>query len=60
MKQHWGTQQQELLQEVKEDGHLIGGDARCDSIGHSVKYGSYTAVDLECNKILNVELVQSN
>ena len=29
-------------------------------MGDSAKYGSYTAVDLECNKILDVELVQSN
>ena len=29
-------------------------------MGHSAKYGPYTAVNLECNKILNVELVQSN
>ena len=60
VKQLWDTQQQELLQEIKEDGLLTGGDARCDSMGHSAKYGSYTAVDLERNKILNVELVQSN
>ena len=29
-------------------------------MGHSAKYGSHTAVDLEHNKILNVEPVQSN
>ena len=56
----WNAQQYELLQSVKEDGLLIGGDGRCDSMGHSAKYGSYAAVDLERNKILHVELVQSN
>ena len=49
-----------MLQEVKEDSFLIGGDARCDNMGHSAKYGSYTAVDLERNEIFNVELVQSS
>ena len=56
----WNSQQQELLQGVTEEGLLIGGDGRCDSMGHSAKYGSYAAVDLERNKILHVELVQSN
>ena len=40
VKQLWDTQQQELLQEVKEDGLLIGGNASCDSMDHSGKYGS--------------------
>ena len=60
VKQLWDRQQQELLQEIKEDGLLIGQDARCDSMGHSAKYGSYTAADLERNKIFNVEPVKSN
>ena len=47
-----------LLQDVKDDGLLIGGDTRCDSMGHSAKYGAYITV--ECNKVLNIELVQSN
>ena len=45
----WNVEQSQLLQDVKDDGLLIGGDARCDSMGHSAKYVSYTAVDLERN-----------
>ena len=29
-------------------------------MGHSAKYGPYAAVDLERNKILDVQLVESN
>ncbi len=56
----WNAQQHELLRGLANEGLLIGGDGRCDSMGHSAKYGSYTAVDLQRNKILHIELVQSN
>ena len=56
----WNSQHHQLLQGIGEEGLLIGGDGRCDSMGHSAKYGSHTAVDLQQNKILHVELVQSN
>ena len=46
--------------EIQGTDVVIGGDGRCDSMGHSAKYGSYTAVNLETNKILNVEIIQSN
>ena len=59
MAKLWNSQHHQLLQGIGE-GLLIGGDGRCDSMGHSAKYGSYTAVDLQQNKILHVELVQSN
>ena len=60
MTKIWNVEQSQLLRDVIDDGLLIGGDARCDSRGHSAKYGSYTAVDLERSKVLNVGLVQSN
>ena len=60
IQHQWTSQQHALLQNTKDDGLIIGGDARCDSMRHSAKCGSYTAVDLERKKILNVELVQSN
>ncbi len=56
----WNAQQHELLRGLANEGLLIGGDGRCDSMGHSAKYGSYTTVDLQRNKILHIELVQSN
>ncbi len=36
----------------------IGGDGRCDSPGHSAKYGSYNLMELRHNMVLDIELVQ--
>ena len=36
----------------------LGGDGRCDSPGHSAKYGAYTFMDLEHNVVLDVQLEQ--
>ena len=60
MAKLWNSQHLQLLQGIGEEGLLIGGDRRCNSMGHSAKYGSYIAVDLQQNKILHVELVQRN
>ena len=53
-------QQSTLLNNIKADGRLliVGGDGRCDSPSHSAKYGTYTLMDAEQNKILNSQLVQ--
>ena len=49
-----------LLHSIKAEGKnlILGGDGRCDSPGHSAKYGSYTLLDIERNKILDTQLVQ--
>ena len=60
MAKLWNSQHHQLLQGIGEEVVLIGGDGRCDSKGDSAKDGSYTAVGLQQNKILHVELVQSN
>lgn len=54
----WDRQQRQLLASADPDGMLLGGDGRCDSMGHSAKYGSYSAIDLERNKVVDVQLVQ--
>ena len=53
-------QQSTLLNDIKAEGRelILGGDGRCDSPGHSAKYGSYTVMDVEKNKILDSQLVQ--
>ena len=56
----WAKQQNDLFDKIRGQGLLVGGDGRSDSMGHSAKYGSYTTVDLKRNKILHVDLVQSN
>ena len=51
--------QNSLLAELKEKGDLIvAGDGRADSPGHSAKYGSYSLIDLTCNKVVDFKLVQ--
>ena len=56
----WETQQQILLEQLRLSGRKVklGGDARCDSPGHCAKYGSYTIMDMENSKILDMQLVQ--
>ena len=36
----------------------LGGDGRADSPGHSAKFGSYSIIDLDQNKVIDVQLVQ--
>ena len=37
---------------------VLGGAGRADSPGHSAKYGSYTMVELQSNKVIDIQLVQ--
>ena len=37
---------------------ILGGDGRCDSPGYCAKYGSYSCMDMDTNKILDIQLVQ--
>ncbi|KAK2555213.1 hypothetical protein P5673_023192 [Acropora cervicornis] len=54
----WENEQLFLLTSLKGKAIDLGGDARCDSPGHSAKYGTYHLVELNLNKVLAVELVQ--
>eukprot|EP00794_Sanderia_malayensis_P011589 gene11589-12783_t len=38
----------------------LGGDARMDSPGFSAKYGTYSLMDLDSNKVISVNTLQSN
>ena len=37
---------------------MAGGDGRCDSPGHSAKYGTYSIVDTDTSKVIDFSLVQ--
>ena len=52
--------QKKLLNKLKNKGTElhVGGDGRADSPGYSAKFGTYTLMDLDTNKILHFELVQ--
>ena len=47
-------QQSIMLNNIKAEGRELieGGDGRCDSPSHSGKYGTYSLMDAEQNKIL--------
>ena len=54
----WDTNQADLITDLQGKALAVGGDARCDSPGHSAKYGSYSLMTLDDTKVLHVELVQ--
>eukprot|EP00795_Rhopilema_esculentum_P009891 gene9891-18482_t len=54
----WDQQKKLLLESVKNKVLTLGGDGRCDTPGHCAKYGSYTIMDLDTNKIVDTQLVQ--
>ena len=58
IKEIWGNRQLRFLQKLDQRELVLGGDGRCDSPGHSTKYGSYSFVDLNTNNVLDVQLVQ--
>ena len=58
----WNSEQQLIFENLRISGEkvILGGDGRCDSPGHSAKYGSYSVIDLEHSKVLDMQLIQSN
>ena len=56
----WKHHQDLLLASLKEKGNqlVVAGDGQLDSPGHSAKYGSYSLLELTCNKIVDFKLVQ--
>ena len=61
-KNVWEKRQYILLSALKQEGSKlsVGGDGRCDSPGHSAKYGSYSLLDVKKGLILTTNLVQVN
>ena len=56
----WQDEKAKVLNEAKENGYVkLNGDGRCDSPGHTAKYGTYTMMSDE-GKILTFSLVQSS
>lgn len=56
----WKEHQQSHIEEVRSRGTALklGGDGRCCSPGHTAKYGTYSVMDLETGKIIDIQLVQ--
>ncbi|KAH9384858.1 hypothetical protein HPB48_026887 [Haemaphysalis longicornis] len=56
----WKAEQSHVLQEAQGRPVTLAGDGRADSPGYCAKYGTYSLLDVENNKILHFEVVQSN
>ena len=48
-----------VRQELVNKGDInLNGDGRCDSPGHSAKYGTYTLMDVNSGKVVAFSVVQ--
>ncbi|CAN7981918.1 unnamed protein product [Ixodes pacificus] len=56
----WNKHQNELFAAAAGRHLTIAADGRADSPGHSTKYGTYTMLDADDNKVIHVETIQSN
>ncbi|XP_037512509.1 uncharacterized protein LOC119389361 [Rhipicephalus sanguineus] len=56
----WEKEKMALHQQLKPTGARLAGDSRSDSPGYCAKYGTYSLLETSINKIIDVELVQSN
>ena len=54
----WSLERTALVVALGDTPVTLGGDGRADSPGHSAKYGSYTVLELNTNKVIGIELVQ--
>ena len=56
----WERYQRKLISELmeKNKGLALNGNGRADSPGHSAKYGSYSIIELNKNKVIDLKLVQ--
>ena len=55
----WKANEAEVISQVKQTTRVdICGDGRCDSHGHSAKYGTYTMMDEDSGKVIKFNLVQ--
>ena len=54
----WEGEQNAVFDDLKNKELWLSGDGRCDSPGHSAKYGTYTMIDQNSNKIVDFKIVQ--
>ena len=56
----WERNQLSLFQSIKVQNRnlVLSGDGRADSPGHGAKFGSYTVIEMSCNKVVDFKLVQ--
>ena len=54
----WEGEQRAVFSDLKDKELWLSGDGRCDSPGHSAKYGTYTMLDQKSDKIVDFHIVQ--
>jgi len=57
----WKKEQDSLVEEIKANHGgkvILAGDGRSDSPGHCAKFGSYTVIEQQLNKVLDIQVVQ--
>lgn len=55
----WKKEQSDVYNEVRKlEKPSMAGDMKADSPGHSAKYGTYTLMEMNLNKVVNVCLKQ--
>ena len=59
ISEKWELDRNAIVHELKERAKVsLSGDGRCDSPGHSTKYGTYTFMDNETQKIVDFTVTQ--
>ena len=60
IEKRWVKEREAVIEELVAAGTplTIAGDGRADSPGHSAKFGVYTGLETNINKIVDFELVQ--
>ena len=56
----WRANQKEIIDKLcgNTSRLILGGDGRADSPGHCAKYGTYTMMELQINRVIDVQVVQ--
>lgn len=58
VNESWQKEQNSIFVDLKDQDLWLSGDGRCDSPGHNAKYGTYTMIDQETDKIVDFNVVQ--
>ncbi|KAL3189072.1 hypothetical protein MRX96_003213 [Rhipicephalus microplus] len=56
----WEREKHSLLNSLMRTGAQLAGDSHADSPGYSANYGTYSLLGISLNRIINMQLMQSN
>ena len=58
INEFWHQEQNSVFSKLADKDLWLSGDGRCDSPGHNAKYGTYTMIDQQTDKIVDFHVVQ--